>query len=156
GVAPLQVVCTDPFGQSERANFSVKRGDVVIAWDQTTIEAIRNDRVTLGLTTRTLAMVTAAMYDAVNDITRLYSVYKVDGPAPRSASIAAAAAEAAYTVLLGIYPGQKALFDATLAESLMTIPDNKPRAEGLAVGLLVGKGMLALRANDGSDIDVPP
>jgi Dockerin type I domain len=155
GNTPVQVVTTDQFGQKEVSDFSVRRGDVVLAWNQTTIDAIRNDRITLGLTTRTFAMVHAAIYDAVNDIERQYSVFKVDVSAPADALPEAAAAEAAYTVLVAIYPDQKELFDATLAESLNAITDGSGKIHGIAVGEQVAQGILAWRADDGSDVIVP-
>jgi hypothetical protein len=155
GVTPLTAIVIDPFGQLAVGSLQVTHGDVVIAWDQTMIAAIRADRDTLGLSTRTLAMVSAAMFDAVNDIERQYSVYKIDVQAPPGASPEAAASMAAYQTLVNLLPKQKPMFDATLAESLATIPQGPALNQGLAVGLQVANGILALRTNDGSNKQVP-
>lgn len=156
GITPVEVVAADGFGQQTTAQLNIMRGDVVIAWISTTIDAIRADLTTLGLTTRTYGMVSAAMYDAVNDILRTGAVYHVDVPAPAGASPEAAAAQAAHDVLLSLYPAQKARFDASLAESLQSLNSNPTAiAEGEAVGQQVAAGIIAWRANDGSSRIVP-
>ncbi|MGE5756819.1 MAG: vanadium-dependent haloperoxidase [Planctomycetaceae bacterium] len=138
-------------GQLAMADLTVHHhGDVVIAWNKTMLDAIRADKTSPGPATRTMAMVQAAIYDAVNDIDRTSSVYHVDIAAPPGSSPEAAASAAAYRVLVNLYPAQKARFDATLAESLATIPDGPTRSDGLAVGNAVADGILAWRSNDGS------
>jgi hypothetical protein len=154
GVTPMHVEA-DSGGQSVTADTKVARGDVIIAWNQTMLEAIRQTKDTLGLATRTMAMVQAAMYDAVNDIDRFGSVYQVNVYAPPGASPDAAAAEAAYNVLLALIPQGKGLYDATLAETLASIPDGAGKTAGIAVGDAVAAGILAWRANDGSSVQVP-
>jgi hypothetical protein len=47
------------------------------------------------------------------------------------------------------------LLDATLAQSLATVPSQSARDEGVQVGQQVGQGILAWRANDGSSAIVP-
>ncbi len=51
-------------------------------------------------------------------------------------------------------PAQVALWDATLAESLATVPDGVAKTQGIALGKQVATAMLALRANDGSAVTV--
>ena len=121
------------------------------------LDAIRATMDTLGLSTRTMAMVQAAMYDAVNAIDHFGSVYQVSVPASESqgASPEAAASEAAFDVLSSLIPQEQALYDATLAESLADIPDGPAKTAGLAVGDTVAAGILAWRANDGSNVQVP-
>jgi hypothetical protein len=126
------------------------RGDVVVAWNATAIDAARDDSTFVGLFTRNVATVSAAVYDAVDAIVHTGPSYHSDIAAPRSASPEAAASEAAFTVLVGLYPDQKALFDSTLAETLGTIPDGPDKAEGRAVGIAAANAILAWRANDGS------
>jgi hypothetical protein len=155
GTTPLLVTATDRFGQQATATLSIKHGDAVIAWNETTLEAIRADKTSLGLATRTMAMVQAAVYDAVNDIERTSSVYHVDVAAPAGASPVAAASAAAYDVLLSIYPHQQALFNATLADTLSTVLPGKSLTDGVNVGLAVAQGILAWRQNDGSSFSVP-
>jgi len=147
----------DAGGQQVTADTKVTRGDAIIAWNQTMLDAIRATYDTLGLSTRTMAMVQAAMYDAVNGIDHFGSVFQVSVPAAESqgASPQAAASEAAFDVLSTLIPQEKALYNATLAESLADIPDGPGKTAGLAVGDTVAAGILAWRANDGSNLQVP-
>src|SRR3954469_1441706 len=52
---------------------------------------------------RSGAIVNAAIYDAVNGIVKKYEPYRVAEPAPAGASAEAAAIQAAYTALLGLF-----------------------------------------------------
>jgi PAP2 superfamily len=156
GMTPFRVEA-GAGGQQVTADTKVTRGDAIIAWNQTMLDAIRATMDTLGLSTRTMAMVQAAMYDAVNGIDHFGSVYQVSAPASESqgASPEAAASEAAFDVLSSLIPQEKALYNATLAESLADIPDGPGKTAGLAVGDTVAAGILAWRANDGSNLQVP-
>ena len=53
---------------------------------------------------RNLAILYASVYDAVNGIRGTYKPYFVTGMAPGGASIEAAAAAAAYRMLVTLYP----------------------------------------------------
>jgi hypothetical protein len=156
GVTPFQVQARAG-GQQATAHTSVTRGDVIIAWNQTMLNAIRATDDSLGLSTRTMAMLPAAMYDAVNAIDQFGSVFQVSVPAAeaRGASPEAAASEAAYDVLSSLIPQEQSMFDATLAESLANIPNGAAKTAGLAVGDTVAAGILAWRTNDGSNVQVP-
>jgi hypothetical protein len=144
-------------GQKVTADTTITRGDVVIAWNQTMLEAIRMSMDTLGLSTRTMAMVQEAMYDAVNAIDHFGSVFHVSVPASESqgASPEVAASEAAFDVLSAMIPQEQPLFNATLAESLADIPAGPAVSSGIAVGDTVASGILTWRANDGSNAQVP-
>jgi hypothetical protein len=97
-----------------------------------------------------LAMMHGAMYDAVNAIDRRYQPYLV---APRTKpwfSKEAAAATAAYHVLVGIVPAaQHATLASQYATSLAGIRPGKARDRGIRVGEKAAGAMLAARANDG-------
>src|SRR2546430_6482067 len=102
---------------------------------------------------RFLAIVHAAIYDAVNGIGHKYTPYFVTERGPRGASADAAAAQAAYTALVALYPTQKATFDTQLAESLTKMPRHKDRSHpierGRAWGEHVANQILAWCASDG-------
>ncbi len=134
---------------------TMTRGDAILAWINTTIDVIRADVGNVGLASRTLAMESAAAYDAVNDIEHTHAVYKVDAPAPRWASPEAAASEAAYTVLSSLDPNSAPLLVATMAQSLAAVPAGPSRDAGVAVGRKVAEGILNWRADDGSAASVP-
>jgi predicted lipoprotein with Yx(FWY)xxD motif/membrane-associated phospholipid phosphatase len=105
--------------------------------------------------TRNLAILHAAIYDAVNAIERTTSPYLVSVKAPRRASIDAAAAAAAHRVLVNLYPSQKDTLDAQLAAALTQLPNSYHKDEGVRVGDSVADAILALRGDDGSNTQPP-
>jgi hypothetical protein len=98
--------------------------------------------------TRTLAIMHAAMFDAVNDIERDYQVYAVDLTAPAGSSPEAAAVAAAHKVLVTLIPASTAAFDAARVTSLAAIPDGQGKTDGIAHGVAVATAMLAMRSGD--------
>jgi hypothetical protein len=105
--------------------------------------------------TRSLAIMHAAIYDAVDSIERTSAPYLVSIRSARRASPDAAAAAAGYTVLANLYPGQQAALAADLASSLAQVPDGHARSEGVRVGDAAADALLAIRSDDGSAA-VPP
>src|SRR5215208_8021707 len=82
-----------------------------------------------------LAMVHGAVYDAVNAIDGGHEGYLIaSGSAQSSDSKRAAAATAAYRVLVQLVPPQQATLDALHAASLAGVPDGAPKTNGIAVG----------------------
>ena len=79
------------------------RADVVTDWNLTAIRASQAAGQPNPMFARNLAMVHAAIYDAVNAIDRSHTVYAVDIQAKPGAAIEAAAAAAAYGVLTTLY-----------------------------------------------------
>lgn len=137
------------------------RGDAITDWNTTalgTLAAAGEGRVPPA--TRVLAMVHAAMFDAVNSVHRRYSAYAIRDCAPTGTSAEAAAVLAAYTVLLGLYPAQKPMLDTALAASLDGISENRGKNSGILWGKFVGNRILELRSHDGSELtlayDQPP
>jgi PAP2 superfamily len=101
---------------------------------------------------RGIAMVQAAVYDAVNAIDRGHQPYLVDVEAldvDPAASYGAAIATAAHDVLLAIAPGSQAQVDTALSNTLATIPDGPGEDRGVAVGQAAAAAMLGERADDG-------
>jgi PAP2 superfamily len=155
GVYQIKVRAEDASGQAARASMTTTQGDAVLAWDAAMLEVIKADVANVGMASRTMAMVSGAVYDAVNDIERTGSVYKIDVKAPKGASPSAAASEAAYTILSALDPSMQPLLDVTMAQSLAAVSSARARQEGVQVGLEVAQGILAWRANDGSSATVP-
>jgi len=104
------------------------------------------------IASRSMAMMHAAIYDAVNAIDRTHTVYHVAAQAPAGTSAEAAAAQAAHDVAVGLYnrPAEVALFDATLAADLAAIPDGQAETDGIALGQSVASQILTWRAGDHS------
>jgi hypothetical protein len=155
GTYTLDVVAKSHAGAVSTATMSATHGDAVTAWVETMDAVIVVDASNVGLATRTMAMVSAAVYDAVNAIERTGSVFKVDVKAPSWASAPAAASAAAYSVLSALDPSMQPMLGATMAQSLAAVPAGAARNAGVLVGLEVAQGILSWRAGDGSSATVP-
>src|SRR5215510_5563234 len=136
----------------------------VVQWNETTMKAIAANGQNNVVSTRTLAMVQAAVHDALNAINRRYDAYYFEGPGEPGASPDAAIAAAAHTVLVGVVgnygtPAQKAatfaLVEQAYTASLARVGDGPARNKGVAVGRAAGGAMLALRKEDGAFRDAP-
>jgi hypothetical protein len=127
--------------------------DVVSDWNAVLGTAMRNAGIATGSQTRPLAIMHAAVFDAVNGIARKYEPYFVTDWAPGGARQEAAAAQAAYTAVVSLIPSQTALFDAQLALSLAAIPGAEGPSQsitrGRAWGERVAMDILAWRSGDG-------
>src|SRR3989442_416954 len=69
---------------------------VVVHWNQLVLDTAKAIKVNPVFMTRDLAIESAAVYDAANDIDRSHTVYFADVKASRGASLDAAAAQAAH------------------------------------------------------------
>ena len=134
----------------------------VLRWNETTMQAIAANGQNPVVSTRTLAMVHAAVHDALNAIDRRYAAYYYEGTATQAASPDAAVAAAAHTVLVGVVnsfgsPVQKgaatALVDQAYAASLARVTDGLARNAGVAIGRAAGAALLTLRRDDGATRD---
>ncbi len=96
-----------------------------------------------------LGMVQGAVYDAVNAIERSHRPYLAAIPAKRSASEDAAAATAAFRVLVALFPAQAATLQPQYDASLASVTDERARAAGITVGEAAAAAMLAAREGDG-------
>lgn len=100
---------------------------------------------------RMMAMIHAAMFDAVNSIERGYQPYLVHMPAHPTTSKEAAAAAAAAAVL-GTIDGKTASeMKVALANYLASIPDGKAKSDGIKLGEEVAAMVVEARSDDGAD-----
>jgi hypothetical protein len=136
--------------------------DIVMQWNQYALKAVQND-YNVGQpsdepgptkTSRALAIVQAAVYDAANAVDPIYTPYLFSTQAQPGTSLNAAVSQAAHDTLVALFPHQTATFDAELAQSLQGIPAG-PAQLGEALGAQVAAEMLADRANDGSNNNTP-
>ena len=116
------------------------RADVITQWNEQVLA--------LGGASRTLAMVQVAMFDAINAIQPRYRSYLNLPAAPAGALPEAAAAAAAYGVLVRLLPAQLAALNATLASSLALLPDGAGKTSGIQYGDLVAYLMYQNRLTD--------
>ena len=137
--------------------------NVVLEWNAIALDALKNDSM-LGANSkqnapirasRALAIVQAAVFDAVNSIDGSYDPYLIKVRTDPRASITAAAAQAAHDTLAALFPDFIPTLDADLAADLANIPSGRRRDEGVRVGKIVATGMLAARSNDGADVSMP-
>ncbi len=129
--------------------------DAVTDWDTLTFETMLANDWNPFLQGRDAALVHVAMFEAINSIERGARPYTQRIPSEPGASLEAAAATAAHHALLELYPSQKVMLDAALARSLAEIVSAKARDDGIAVGEIAARQMLALRANDGINDFLP-
>jgi hypothetical protein len=105
--------------------------------------------------TRNAAIVSAAVYDAVNGIRRRYTPLHVQPAAARGASIRAAAVQAAYSTLVKLYSSQQSMLDLERTASLAAIArrgedaNSVSIARGVAWGQFVADAIWSWRSTDG-------
>jgi len=126
------------------------RADVVLDWNILTLKTTAAAPFNPPLESRNVAIVHAAMFDAVNSIVREYQPYAVRLHLAAAASPEAAAAAAAHFALVQLYPDQRMLLDDAYARSLALIPEGPRKAHGITVGETVASRILSLRASDGA------
>ena len=141
---------------------SFARADVVTEWNQNAQQALLTAKTSPVVSTRVLAIMHVAMFDAVNGIERRYTPIHVDFDAPPEASRRAAAIQAAYATLVKLFPSQKSRLDAQRDASLNSIAseeaveNSQSIARGIEWGQQVADDILAWRSTDGFTPAPPP
>jgi hypothetical protein len=134
------------------------RADVVTDWNKNATDVLIVDNGQGAAATAHLAMVEGAVYDAVNAIDRRYTPYLAMPPAKRWYSQEAAAATAAYRVLVGSEPPvvPSAALPAAIQKlrplyeaSLAAIDDGPAKRGGILTGIRAANAMIEDRLNDG-------
>jgi hypothetical protein len=127
-------------------------GNPVIAWDIHAQMAIWDVAAQPpNAQVRSFAMVSGAVYDAVNAIAGVpYQPYLVAPRATGGESTDAAVATAAFRVLTALFPEQQARLRAQYDEFLTAIPDGHAKRAGIAVGRQTAAAMVAARRDDGA------
>jgi len=132
--------------------------DEVADWNRNLFEAARlnNPPTSPLLISRYAALVQAAVFDAINGIDRRYTPVYVEPAAEAGASRRAAAVQAAYAVLVRLYPSQSATLLAKRNASLAAISDDdedessgRSLERGIAWGQTVADAIWAWRLTDG-------
>jgi hypothetical protein len=140
------------------ASLKVVRADAVTDWNAIASTAIvTNAGQPPPVSALSFAMVQGAVYDAVNAIDRGYQPYLVQPSANSTDSKEAAAAAAAFRVLvgfpdlLGLFPAQLPTWQPVYDAYIANVPDNPPgsRAAGVSIGETTARAMLEERMNDG-------
>ena len=101
-------------------------------------------------TSRVMAIVQIAVYDALNAIVRRYPGYTGPLAALGDSSQDAAIAQATHDTLAALYPRQASRFATWLRADLARLPDGRAKLGGIDVGRRAAAAILALRASDGN------
>jgi hypothetical protein len=129
--------------------------NVITDWDEKAIAVVTSmaslDGTNPYMAQRTMGMVHAAMFDAVNSIDQRYRPYLAQLPADSSTSKEAAAAAAAAAVLATIDAKTAGEMKVALGTYLASIPDGAAKSDGVKLGKAVAAKVLEARANDGSN-----
>lgn len=101
-------------------------------------------------TSRVLAIVHIAIYDALNAILKRYPGYSGPLEAFSDSSLDAAIAQSAHDTLVALYPRQASRLDSLLKADLGRLPATRAKLNGIDIGRRSAAAILALRANDGA------
>jgi hypothetical protein len=123
--------------------------DEVTDWHEHMLTTLISAGVNPAVSTRDAALVSAAVFDAVNGVERRYESIHVPADAPRGASKRAAAVQAAYAILLARFPAQESSLTAKRTASLEAIGSGESVARGVEWGQDVAEAILAWRSTDG-------
>ncbi|MBX3670121.1 MAG: choice-of-anchor D domain-containing protein [Rhodocyclaceae bacterium] len=148
------VTSTDAAGNSNSASLSIERvaqaaaENAVLSWNRHTLDAITADGSAPPFASRTLAMQSLAVLDAINALNGTPG-YLVRMSATPGSSADAAVAAASHKVLTTLYPTQSLALDAVYNSFLAGVADGSSKTNGIALGEAVAMQVLALRAGDG-------
>ena len=140
--------------------------DRLIAWnevmqdanalDHTPSSGFAGDQQGPTRNSHAFAIVSIAVFDAVNAFNNRFEEFNNVADAPHGASRDAAIAQAAYTTLRSLYPLQGVRLDQIFSSDLSSIQGSAASiAAGRAVGLDAANKMLASRVGDRSDPGEP-
>jgi hypothetical protein len=133
--------------------------DSVLEWIDVMNTTVLTAHTAPNVTSRIVALVSASVFDAVNGIEPRFHPLFVKPGAPHGASQRAAAIQAAYAILLNLYPAQSGTLttrrDASVA-ALASTEKAEDIAAGLAWGQKVADAVWASRLTDGFNPTPPP
>ena len=119
--------------------------DAITDWNVKAGELVVEAKLGPPPANRVMAMVHAAVYEAVNAITGRYPAGRLQLEATQGASVDAAVAAANHATLAKLMPSQQASIDAAYQAALATIADGPAKTAGIAVGQ---KAAAAIRRGD--------
>ena len=120
----------------QQARVTATKRDMVLRWNDITLDAIRKERTPPPVAARNLAIVHASIFDAVNAIAGTHKHYAADFQPLPGASPEAATAAAAHRALIDLYPNLRARLDKALIEALAEIPDGDRKLSCLSSTVL--------------------
>ena len=130
-------------------NREVMSATTIHNWNDELLEAIRTEQLAPPMASRAMAIVSTAVFDAVNSIDGRYESYLTFASVSPLANKDAAAAAAAHRTLSALFPSQRSYFDALLSDTLSTVPRGSMRDAGIGAGVFVADRILNSRSTDG-------
>lgn len=112
--------------------------------------ALVSQRTPPGPSRRTMALIQASVFEAVNAVTGRYADARLDLGRHPGASAEAAVFSATRSALLALLPADREAVEAWFREALAKVPEGPARREGVDLGAKAAEGMLALRKDDGA------
>src|SRR6202030_1218554 len=112
--------------------------DPVLEWIGVMNTAVLTAGTAPNVTSRVVALVSASVFDAVNGIAPRFRPLQVRPGAPHHASQGAAAIQAAYVILLNLYPAQSGTLATRRTASLATLALTE-KAEAILAGVAWGQ-----------------
>lgn len=147
--------CSKELNNRLPENHSVRNlsGNVILDWNKVAYQSFGGKAYQHSLmASRINAMTNISMHDAINAVHPVYSTY-VFKEKDEKADPVAAAASAAYTVLINEIPDKKQYLDSALQKTLSEITDEGAKNRGIKLGHDAGMAIINLRTNDGSASD---
>lgn len=136
------------------AQFSA-RGDVILHWNELMLNAIRSQNSGPTLSSRNLAILHCAVYDAVNAIEKKAQPYSFLGEAEPGLNSEIAAVAAAHRVMLELYPSMEASAESLYENYMSFAPATAETTNSINFGVRVARELLQARVADGSATEVP-
>jgi len=155
-------------GHSPAALARRHRGDDAVDWikrwneiainaaglDHTPVEPgdarVFGEQLGPGRSSRAMAIVHIAIFEAVNAIAGGYESYVKLAAVRGELSLFAAVATAAHDTLSAVYPSQRPSFDNELAVDLAKIADGQAKSQGIELGRHAASAILEMRDDDGA------
>jgi hypothetical protein len=133
------------------------RGNAVTHWNAVATDAFTPSQGTNPMAqSRTLAILHAAIHDAVNAIDGRFESYTPGLAEAPGASLDAAVASAARDVLVGLVPDQATLVEAAYERALAGVKDGPAKLAGIATGQAAAAANVFRRQGDGFEQATQP
>ncbi|MCI0626294.1 MAG: vanadium-dependent haloperoxidase, partial [Acidobacteria bacterium] len=126
----------------------------VLDWNRTVLNLIRVEGTAPTTASRNLALVHAAIFDALMGIERTHTPFVVRQLGPSPVSVEASTAAAAFHVLTNLFrtENSEALISMKYGTAVAGMADGDAKQNGIAWGKVVAEMVLASRRDDGASV----
>lgn len=125
--------------------------NAVLFWNEQALNAIRLSRTPPPIASHHLAAIHAAIFDSVTGITHTHQPWLGAETAPVAASVDAAIASSAYTVISTYFAqaSNPQNYRNAYDQALAAIPDGPAKVDGIAFGRKIAEAVLSARGKSG-------